>query len=76
MGGRRRAVARELAQRLAPGGIMVLEHVHPESGGPHHAFIQAGLEVHERTVVPHAIRPFEVLTLRRPAGVTDATWSR
>jgi hypothetical protein len=55
---------------------MVLEHVHPESGGPHHAFIQAGLEVHDRTVVPHAIRPFEVLTLRRPAGVTDATWSR
>jgi 2-polyprenyl-3-methyl-5-hydroxy-6-metoxy-1,4-benzoquinol methylase len=68
VGGRRAAVARELAQRLAPGGIMVLEHVHPESGRLHAPFIHsAGLEVLERTVVRHALRPFEVLALRRPA---------
>ena len=68
VGGRRAAVARELAQRLAPGGIMVLQHVHPESGRLHAPFIHsAGLEVLERTVVRHALRPFEVLALRRPA---------
>ncbi len=68
VGGRRAAVARELVKRLAPGGILVLEHVHPESGRLHASFIHsAGLEVLERTVVRHSIRPFEVLALRRPA---------
>ena len=63
-----RASPKKLARRLAPAGMLVLEHVHPESGRLHDAFMHsAGLEVQERTVVHHAIRPFEVLTLQRPA---------
>ena len=67
VGGRRRLLAHELAGRLTLGGTLVLEHPHPESGRLHAAFIHsAGLEVQERTVVAHGVRPFEVLTLRRP----------
>ena len=68
IGGQVGDAARELTARLAPGGTLVLEHPYPESGSLHKAFLDhAGLEVQERTVAPHSIRPFEVLTLRRHA---------
>ena len=68
VGGQRRLLAREFAGRLGLGGTLVLEHPHPESRHLHTAFIHsAGLEVQQRAVVPHGVRPFEVLTLRRPA---------
>ena len=58
MGGRAGELARELARRLASQGLLVLEHVHPESGRLHDAFVHAaGLEVLERTVVPTRFVP-------------------
>jgi SAM-dependent methyltransferase len=66
-------VARRLTEALAPGGRLVLLHLHPEADKVFWPFVNApGVQVLSSTVVPDPIRPYQILVLERTDVPSDA----